>query len=281
MRFSRPFATSPNSLEAFIARAKEAGRQILPGIDVEVFWDGMWIFRVGRDCFPIPDNAEAENLPWRSLQGLAAQYLSDAEDFWFHIYRPKPGDVVVDIGAGRGEDTFAFSRAVTASGRVFALEPHPVSFAALNKFCSLNGLSNVAVLNLACVAQPGKLQIETLQDWPSNYTREGDASATSFAVDGVPFDWIWKKYDIGRIDFLKMNIEGGERVALEGCRMALGHTSTVCVAAHDFRADRGEGEWFRTTEFVRKFLTERGFHLIPRHDSRPWARDHIHATRLP
>ena len=75
----------------------------------------------------------------------------------------------MDIGAGRGEDVFAFSGAVTAQGRVWAIEPHPVSFRALERFCMLNALSNVTTLRFACVEEPGPLQIETLPVWESNY----------------------------------------------------------------------------------------------------------------
>ena len=81
---------------------------------------------------------------------------------------------------------------------------------------------------------------------------------------------------IERIDFLKMNIEGAERLALPGCRRALDRTRSVSIAAHDFRASRGEGEAFRTLAFVREFLTERGFKLTTRdRDSRYYVPFHV------
>src|SRR5436190_1128591 len=82
---------------------------------------------------------------------------------------PRAGDVIVDIGAGRGEDVFAFSRAVGLEGRVYAIEPHPVSFAALEKLYERNGLRNVTTINCACVEESADLEIETLPVWESNY----------------------------------------------------------------------------------------------------------------
>lgn len=56
--------------------------------------------------------------------------------------------------------------------------------------------------------------------------------------------------------------------------------SHVCIAAHDFRADRGEGEEFRTLEFTRDFLRECGFTLLTRDDDpRYYVPYHVHGYR--
>jgi hypothetical protein len=164
----------------------------MPGVDVEVLWDDMWIRRVGPDYFPDPDmfslpgtNREPN---WERWAGQARKHLRDAEDYWFHVYKPQTGDAIVDIGAGRGEDVFAFSRAVGPAGRVWAIEPHPVSFAALVRLCELNRLTNVTPLNYACMDRPGELQIETLAVWESNYVRTGAPSPASYPVKSVRFD---------------------------------------------------------------------------------------------
>src|SRR5690349_8357055 len=143
------------------AEATALARQHLPDVDIEILWDEMWIRRVGTDYFPDPEMFAAEP-KWERWRGQAAKHLRDANDYWFHVYKPSAGDVIVDIGAGRGEDVFAFSRAVGPTGHVFAIEPHPVSFRVLEKLCVLNGLTNVTTLNYACVDEPAQLQIETL-----------------------------------------------------------------------------------------------------------------------
>lgn len=259
-------------------RATELARAALPGTDIEILWDGMWVRRVGSHYFPEPEIWRAEP-KWARWASAEQKFLQDAEDYWFHVYRPQAGDTIVDIGAGRGEDVFAFSRAVGQTGQVWAIEPHPVSFAALLKLCELNGLSNVTALNYACVEAAGPLQIETLPVWESNYVRGGAASASSFAIEGVRFDDL-AAHGIERIDFLKMNIEGAERFALPGCRESLRRVRNVCVAAHDFRAERGEGEEFRTLQFVREFLEAAGFRLITRDDDpRYYVPGHVHGVR--
>src|SRR5580692_9348293 len=150
-------------------RATEIARAALPGVDIEILWDGMWVRRVGRDYFPDPEMFRVAEPDWQRWAGQARKYLRDAADYWFHVYQPQAGDVIVDIGAGRGEDTFAFSRAVGPTGHVWAIEPHPESFAILVEMCA--PLANVTPLNYACVAEPPALQIETLPVWESNFVR--------------------------------------------------------------------------------------------------------------
>jgi len=215
----------------------------------------------------------------RAKLAQSGKQLRDASDYWFHLYKPQAGDIIVDIGAGRGEDVYAFSQAVGETGHVIAVEPHPESFSILRRFCELHGLSNVTAFNLACTAAPAELQIETLPVWESNYIREGPASATSYSVKGRPFDDLAREHQIDRIDYLKMNIEGAERFALPGCREALRRARFVTVAAHDFRAARGEGEEFRTLVMVREFLAEAGFELVTRDDPRYYVPYHVHGFR--
>ena len=206
------------------------------------------------------------------------RYLRDAQDYWFHVYTPKPGDVIVDVGAGRGEDVYAFSRAVGPTGRVLAVEPHPITFTSLQQLCEAHVLQNVVAVRCACVDVTSSLHIETLPTWESNYVRD-ISSTTSHPVDGVTLDDLLDHHHIDRVDFVKMNIEGAERRALPGCRKVLRRARYVCIAAHDFRADRGEGDSFRTLAFVKQALTDAGFTVITRDDPRYYVPYHVHGER--
>jgi FkbM family methyltransferase len=269
--------TAPQEIAEF---ATTRARAALGTSDVEVRWDGMWLCRVGQQWFPQNcDFSTGREPDWKALSRRALTYLRDAEDFWFFLYKPKPGDVIVDIGAGRGEDVFAFSRAVGPSGRVIAIEAHPGTYAMLDRFCELNRLTNVTARHCACVDRRTPIAMETMAVWESNFIVPGTESASG-SIPGIPFDELCDELSLDRIDFLKMNIEGAERVALAGCRRALVRSRFVCVAAHDFRADRGEGEQFRTRSLVRNFLNEAGFDLITREkDPRYYVPYHVHGFR--
>jgi FkbM family methyltransferase len=168
---------------------------------------------------------------------------------------------------------------VGPGGRVIAIEAHPESFALLRKFCVRNQLANVTAVHCACMDRRVALSMETMAVWESNFVTEAGAGAAA-AIDGVPFDELRRELGLERVDFLKMNIEGAERVALPGCRETLPMTHSICVAAHDFRADRGEGEHFRTRSLVRNLLNQAGFEILIREsDPRYYVPYHVHGFR--
>jgi hypothetical protein len=53
----------------------------------------------------------------------------------------------------------------------------------------------------------------------------------------------------------------------------------VCIAAHDFRAARGEGDEFRTLDFVKQFVAAAGFEIVMRDDPRYYVPYHVHGVR--
>jgi len=196
-----------------------------------------------------------------------------------HFYTPKPGDVVLDVGAGKGEDTIAFSRAVKAEGRVIAIEAHPVTFRCLHSFCEFNHLSNVEPLSFAVAGREGTAAIESANDWQVNRIFEA-ASQGSVRVSCSTLDQLVQREGLRRIDFLKMNIEGAECQAMAGMKEALRITRALCISCHDFRADQGHGEFFRTKKTVQEAVAGAGFRILSRaEDGRRYISDQVNGIR--
>jgi len=254
----------------------------LGGAGVElVYVDGMWTRHVGPYFFPDGVRFEYDYADFDEWKRQAGKYLSGARDYWLTHYRPKEGDVIVDVGAGRGEDALAFSQAVGAKGRVVAIEAHPGSFALLDSFCKLNRLTNVTRLSLALMDKPGTVRIsESESSWIENAIQDAE-EATGIEVRASTFGDVCEEEGLKDIAFLKMNIEGAERHALRGMAPVMPRIRQICVACHDFRSDLGHGEQFRTREFVEDFLVEHGFKLSSRPDDpRDYVRDHVFGLRV-
>jgi FkbM family methyltransferase len=60
------------------------------------------------------------------------------EDVIIEYFRPKEGDMVVDIGAHIGRYTIIASKRVGANGKVIAIEANPSNFEMLKRNIQLN-----------------------------------------------------------------------------------------------------------------------------------------------
>jgi FkbM family methyltransferase len=249
------------------------------GIKIE-YIEGMWTHRIGCNFFPDSYRFDYTHGDFGEWKGQVERYASDAEDYWLQFYRPQEGDVIVDVGAGHGEDTLTFSRAVGQTGRVIAIEAHPLSFAILKNLCLLNQLTNVTPLKLALMDKEGTvLMAETESPWMDRAIQTNE-EAFGIAVPASTLTEVCAQQGLEDIAFLKMNIEGAERHALVGLEPVIQRIRQICVACHDFRSDRGEGDWFRTRAFVEQFLVQHGFTLASRpEDPRDFVRNHIFGLR--
>jgi FkbM family methyltransferase len=256
---------------------KIATRVVSSVDDLEIaYLNGLWTHRAGRYFFPDSPRFEYTYDDFGKWKDTAEQYLAGANDYWFQYYQPREEDVIVDVGAGRGEDTLSFSKAVGQKGRVIAIEAHPLSFAILRSFCVLNGLANVTSLHFALMDKPGTVRIaESTSSWMENAVEYGNGPSTAEVPAGTLKE-VCEQQGVEDIAFLKMNIEGAERFALRGMTSVMPRIRQICVACHDFRCELGHGEQFRTRAFVESFLVGHGFTLASRrYDPRDYVRDHI------
>jgi FkbM family methyltransferase len=251
------------------------------GNDIEILHIyGLWTHRVGSDFFPDGPKFNYTSLEFGGWSRQIEVYATDTNEYWLRHCRPQQGDVIVDVGAGRGEDAVTFSRAVGETGRVIAIEAHPVSFAILKNFCRLNRLANVTPLQLALMDKPGTVRVaESKSSWMENAIAHGEGSS-GIEVQAGTLNDVCKEQGLKDIAFLKMNIEGAERYALLGMEPMIQNIRQICVACHDFRSDLGHGEHFRTRAFVEWFLVDHGFKLASRPDDpRDYVRDHVYGLR--
>ena len=213
----------------------------------------------------------------RSRASAGATDFGMRERWWFRSYRPQEGDCIVDVGAGMGEDTHVFSKAVGAAGSVLAIEAHPATCRVLSLFVELNKITNVDINNIAVSDTGGVLWMSSLPDadWQCNsiathQKSENDIKINAMRLDDVPF-----LANKDTIDFMKMNIEGAEVLALNGARRTLTKTKNLCICCHDFL-----GADTRTKDDVCKILTAAGFTIsFADPEAPPYERDFVYGTK--
>lgn len=228
---------------------------------------GRWVNRQPEATFVSPD----------IFTSFVSQVEAKALDAWCHDYTPAQGDVVVDLGAGFGNEVVVFSRLVGASGRVIAVEAHPGTFACLQETVRRSGCGNVSAAHYAIGESDGTLRIA---DDAAHVANSVMTEGPSIEVPARSLDSLAAELAIDRIDLLKINIEGAERDVMKGMAGIAPRTRHIVIECHDFVAESGGSDWFRTKAEVTAALEGFGFTVRGRPDAaQAYLRDTITASR--
>ncbi len=130
----------------------------------------------------------------------------------------RPGWVCFDVGACFGWYSILFSRAVGATGRVYAFEPVTPNYACLKENVILNESSNVVLENRALGDEKGRLQLYLPHEGVSASFRPHGRQANCQVIEteATTLDEYVSRQRIERLDFLKADIEGAELLLLKG-----------------------------------------------------------------
>ena len=136
------------------------------------------------------------------------------------------GATAIDIGANLGYYTCPLSDIVGSEGRVYAVEPVPVIFDVLKH--NVGSRTNVTLLNYALGEE--EATIEMANDSVAtggyfgtgrNFVSDGDLSAEAIRFTAQMRRGSELFANIGKIDFIKCDIEGYERVVMPELRPLL------------------------------------------------------------
>ncbi len=191
---------------------------------------------------------------------------------WFEIAELRfvekflgPGMCVLDIGAHHGLYTLLASKRVGNSGTVIAFEPSPRERRSLGRNLRMNSSSNVHIEPFALGRKTSKAELFLVQGEEDGCNSLRPPAVTAVTqtviVDVNSLDEYLKEARIGKVDFVKLDVEGAEREVLLGAQGLLGSASRPVILAEvqDLRTepwgypareivnilDRAGYEWFR------------------------------------
>jgi FkbM family methyltransferase len=140
-------------------------------------------------------------------------------------------DTVLDVGANIGTLSLTASRIVGPAGRVFAIEPHPRTFASLTHNIAINARTTISAINVAIGSRSGTLRLSDLVGDDSQ-----NAVLSSDESQGQGIEVQVRRLDelpIGTnpIALLKLDVEGYEMYVLEGAANTLRRTRCIYLEA--------------------------------------------------
>jgi FkbM family methyltransferase len=127
------------------------------------------------------------------------------------------GGVFVDVGANVGTYAMPLARHVGASGKVIAIEPHPVTHARLAFNRAASCFAQVVLVAAAAGSADGELMIETDGDnLGASHIVSGARSSNALKVPSLRLQRILGNAGADHVDALKIDVEGYEDRVLTG-----------------------------------------------------------------
>ena len=151
----------------------------------------------------------------------------------------KAGDTVLEIGAHIGYHTLTMAKLAGPGGKVYAFEPDPVNFALLKKNIEVNGYQNVVLAQKAVSNKNGseKLYIGKKSN-ALNRIYDSRHGQSTINIESVRLDDFIK----GRIDLMKIDINGGEGIAFQGMPQVLRRAQKIILEFYPVFAREGGSE---------------------------------------
>ena len=147
---------------------------------------------------------------------------------------PETDGVFVDVGAYIGPYTILAAQAVGAHGRVVAMEPDTANRRQLERNVILNGITNCMIIPKAAWSRSERIGWHKGEHPVWHGVDENQIGET---VEAVCVDDIISQQALVRVDWIKMDIEGGEIEALKGAANTLVRFGpTLFIEVHETMA---------------------------------------------
>ena len=140
-------------------------------------------------------------------------------EFWRD--RITVGMTVIDVGANAGVYTFSAAKRVGTDGLVLAIEPFSQCVEYLRETCRINQFDWVKVCAGAASDRNGKAKLSLssaseLNELLSEEDGQPSDDSSFEEVECFTLDSLIEKYEVNRVDFLKIDAEGHELQVLRG-----------------------------------------------------------------
>lgn len=204
--------------------------------------------QIKRRCFR---QFERDPIIEIAQSGIVSRFHAiSAKNYW-HLYINRdemncyigdflrPNDCVLDIGGHVGAYTVPIAKYVGKDGHVDVFEPEDEGRAAIKRNLDLNGITNTTIHDVAVGEQDGTIDffIRPEKDTHSVFELSNAPSPTGILIKKTKtlrsVDSLVQSKTVRQPQFIKLDVEGAELLALEGMKDTLRQTRAIFVECHD------------------------------------------------
>jgi FkbM family methyltransferase len=206
-------------------------------------------------------------------------YEPDLSQVFLRLLRD--GDTVIDVGANAGYFSMLAAALVGASGNVISFEPDPANCKRLLHNISLNGFSNISLIDRPALDNArlvdffinhdssGGDALWDVSKWPRTQNAPGMISLQGTTVDAET-----SRLGLGGVKLIKIDTEGADHMVLQGAfnLLSSGAVPFVVCELHDFGLNEMGSSPLAMREYIAGFgyesfmLSNNGAlpHMVPR-----------------
>jgi FkbM family methyltransferase len=274
----------PNPLLSFAGRAA----RILPASVKCAFYRLGPLTRLLRDALnrAAPVGISQVQIAAGPLEGLVmALDMQVEKDYWLGTYEPdlaaaiahfaKPGTIAYDVGANVGYNTLVLGRALGLNGQVFSFEALPENISRLKQNAALNSdVCRFTVIEKAVSDKPGEITFlvhdsDDMGKLVGSAGREEDYQQ-SITVTATSLDDFIYQQGNPPPSLVKMDIEGGEVLALPGMQRMLAEIQpVVLVELHGPESARAAWEMLLANSYTIHYM-QAGYPQVDKLDALDW-----------
>lgn len=173
------------------------------------------------------------------------------EEVYFSKYIPNNNDVYLDIGCGYGHELIYVAED-NSNVNVYGIEANPEVY----NYCEANTsrFDNIKNFNLM-IGEKKSYKIP----FTSDYAGKGTHDSGSVLCKGMTLEDFMNKENLEIINFMKLNIEGGEKEII--ANLPHERIQRMVISCHDFRYERGEDIFYKTFDDVKSNLCRYGYNV--------------------
>ena len=145
-------------------------------------------------------------------------------DIFRDIIRPADNEIYIDMGAYNGDTVTEFANISENYTHIYAVEPDTRNFRKLTK--NTEGMHDITLINAAAYNCDTEIEFDDLSGRNSRIDQNGKKSSKMVAA--VRGDTLTENATL-----IKMDVEGAERQAIEGCKVSLRNgAKLICALYH-------------------------------------------------
>ena len=199
-------------------------------------------------------------LRYPSSDILVYQQVFTHKEYEFTTTRPPK--VIVDAGANVGYASIYFAN-LYPDAKVFAIEPENNNFEILCE--NIKNYKNIIPIQGALWNENSEISIcdEGLGEWGfMTFSSDNPQRIVKNMVQGYTVDFLIQKYNLEKIDILKIDIEGAEKEVFEDTTKWINDVDSLIVELHDrMKAGCSRSFYNNTPDFQYKWTRGENIYL--------------------